>query len=333
MKKHLIAAAVAGLIAAPAMAQVTVYGNVETGVLNTDTDGQSSKTELGSSQVNSSRLGFRGSEDLGGGLKAFFRLEAGVNLANGSMGKEVGEGDTYKKNASSFQFDRGAEVGLEGSFGSFKVGKFDITGTEGIDSTVSKIGNIGNYGLGSALDKDKVFDIDLGNDQDHSWQYSSPTIGGFKLQVGQSLKDGGSNTLSFYAGGKVAGVGLHIGQDTQKTGSVETTSTSMGADYDFGPIAVGLAYGLKQKDGDGDVTNVVVSGVVPLGGGLAVHGVYADVEKDSVVEGQKGKSGEKMAVALSKAFSNRTTGYLGYIATDNNGTETNQLYLAVNHRF
>jgi len=307
MKKHLIAAAVAGLIAAPAMAQVTVYGNLETGILNTDTDGQASTTKLQSSVVNSSRLGFKGSEDLGGGLKAFFRLETAMDASSG---------------AGISSFGRGSEVGLSGSFGSVKVGKFDITNAEGVDN-MSQIGNIGLFS-----------GIDIGSDINHAIQYKSPKVGGFEVQVGTALKDGGVNeTTSFYVGGAVAKVDLQFGTTTDKDAKgVERTATTMGARYNFGPMAATIVYGTNETDGKGDITNTIVSVSAPIGSGLKVHGMYGNFETDAY-GASAAKETDKMAVALSKAFSKRTTGYLGYISTDADGTETNQLYLAVNHKF
>lgn len=308
MKKTLIALAVAGFTAAPAIAQVTMYGNLETGILNTDTDGKASTTKLDSNIVNSSRLGFRGTEDMGGGLKAFFRLET-------SMDAEAGKGID--------SFNRGSEVGLSGSFGAVKVGKFDITGAEGIDSAVSLIGNIGN-----------ASGIDIGSDINHAVQYKSPKIGNFEVQVGTALNDGGVNeTMSFYVGGTVSKVKVAFGSTTDKDSKgVERTATTMGAQYDFGPVAASVYYGMRETDGAGDVTNTIFTARAPLGGGLTVHGMFGNFETEAF--GTKAASEtDQMAIALSKAFSKRTTGYLGYISSDKDGTETNQLYLAVNHKF
>jgi predicted porin len=308
MKRSLIALAVAGLVATPAIAQVTMYGNLETGLLNTDTEGKASTTKLDSNIVNSSRLGFRGSEDLGGGMKAFFRLET-------SMDAEAGKGIE--------SFNRGSEVGLSGSFGAVKVGKFDITGAEGIDSAVSLIGNIGN-----------ASGIDIGSDINHAVQYKSPKINGFEVQLGTALSDGGVNeTTSVYVGGTVAKVKVAFGSTTDKDAKgVERTATTMGAQYDFGPVAASAYYGVREADNAGEVTHTIFTARAPLGAGLAIHGMIGTIESDAF--GTKAASEtEEMAVALSKAFSKRTTGYLGYISADKDGTETNQLYLAVNHRF
>jgi len=308
VNKTLIALAVAGFTAVPAFAQVTMYGNLETGILNTDTDGKAATTKLDSNIVNSSRLGFKGTEDLGGGMKAFFRLET-------SMDAEAGKGIE--------SFNRGSEVGLSGAFGAVKVGKFDITGAEGIDSAVSLIGNMGN-----------ASGIDIGSDINHAVQYKSPKVGGFEVHVGTALKDGGVNeTTSFFVGGEVSKVKLRFGTTTDKDAKgIERTATTMGAQYNFGPFAASAYYGVRETDNAGEVTNTIFTAAVPLAGGVKVHGMFGTFETDAF--GAKAASEtDKMALALSKAFSKRTTGYLGYVSSDKDGTETNQLYLAVNHKF
>lgn len=325
MKKQLISAAVAGLISAPALAQVTVYGNVETGILSQDVSGSPtaannvSTTLLLSNLINSSRLGFRGTEDIGGGLKAFFRLEQSVDLRSGSLGGQT--------TTSAGMFDRGAEVGLEGSFGAIKIGKYDLTATEGIDTAYSQMGNVGNFVWANSL-------RDIGTDVDHSIQYSSPSIGGFIAQIGTSLKDGngGSDIVSYSVNGRVSGVSLAIGFSSSTRGAAEQTQTAMGASYNFGPVTIGATYSTMENTGQGNQKNTVVSAVAPLFDGLSVHGVVLNAKLDAFGT-TKASETEKIGVALSKAFSKRTVGYLAYVSTDTNGVETNQMYLAVNHRF
>ncbi|MFZ9811411.1 MAG: porin, partial [Burkholderiaceae bacterium] len=172
MKKHLIAAAVAGALAVPAMAQVTVYGIMETGVQRTSTDNSAADSTKGSDSVfNSSRLGFKGEEDLGGGLKATFRLETSlqINAAGDGNGKGVG-------NETKGFWDRGAEVGLSGGFGTVRIGKFDHQGAENND-----LNNIGNIAL---------FDgVEFGSDQASSVGYVSPSLGGNTIHVTKTAKD------------------------------------------------------------------------------------------------------------------------------------------------
>jgi predicted porin len=81
MKKSLLALAVLGAFAGVASAQssVTLYGTIDLNGRYVKSDGQDRRLTLSQDGINSSQLGFRGVEDLGGGLKAGFNLLAGVN--------------------------------------------------------------------------------------------------------------------------------------------------------------------------------------------------------------------------------------------------------------
>ncbi|MRD56676.1 porin, partial [Betaproteobacteria bacterium LSUCC0115] len=182
MKKHLIAAGLVAAFAAPAMAQnVTVYGIIDQAITNTDADGAAATTTLVGGTLNSERIGFKGSEDLGGGMKAFFRLENSIDTGAGT------------NNAG---FARGAEVGISGAFGSVKVGKFDLTAAEGIDSSVSQFANVG---LASG--------IDITSDKNDSIQYQLPAMGGFTVQIGHSLGDGNGTSYDMNSASVAGKVG------------------------------------------------------------------------------------------------------------------------------
>jgi len=116
MKKTLIAFAVLSAFAATASAQssVTIYGSIDAGlrnVTNADSTGNS-KLSMGSNGTyNSNRLGFKGVEDLGGGMNAHFVLESGFNTATGSYDN------------SAVAFNRSAFVGVTGEFGNLDLGR------------------------------------------------------------------------------------------------------------------------------------------------------------------------------------------------------------------
>ena len=120
MKKTLLALAVLGASAGVASAQqsnVTVYGIVDAGVQYKNDGNPAGKTlSLESGQQNGSRLGFKGTEDLGGGLSAIFTLENGFNVDTGTLGQST---PTTQR-----LFGRQAWVGLSSnSFGSVKLGR------------------------------------------------------------------------------------------------------------------------------------------------------------------------------------------------------------------
>ena len=107
----LSAALSATLLAGPAMAQssVTIYGTVD--AFGQVLDGAARQGRLQSGGLSGSRLGFRGSEDMGGGLRAFFVLESGLNLDDGS----IGQGGTF--------YGRQALVGLATPYGQISLGR------------------------------------------------------------------------------------------------------------------------------------------------------------------------------------------------------------------
>ena len=112
MKQHTrisILLAMAWASAAQAQSTVTLYGIIDTAV-QVGHSGGTTTTRLDSSSVAPSRWGLQGSEDLGGGLSAVFRLEDGFNANTGTI---AGNGA---------EFNREAWVGLRGKFGQVQLG-------------------------------------------------------------------------------------------------------------------------------------------------------------------------------------------------------------------
>ncbi|SNT26745.1 Outer membrane protein (porin) [Noviherbaspirillum humi] len=118
MKKSLLALAVLGAIAGVAQAQqsnVTIYGSIDAGVRHNNnglngTSAGSNLWSMASGTSNSNRLGFRGTEDLGGGMNAHFNLESGFSSKAGTLA------------LANTLFDRTASVGLGGPWGSLDLG-------------------------------------------------------------------------------------------------------------------------------------------------------------------------------------------------------------------
>ena len=182
MKKHLIAAAVAAAVVAPAaMAQqVTVYGIIDAGYMSTKTvsaanPAVTAKTSTmgADGALSGSRLGFRGTEDLGGGLKANFQLEMG--LANPTD-------DGMIANASNrFSF-----VGLSGGFGEVRIGRFptlnklinDSTVFGGASFTTAGASNSG-WGWTAQANGAGVSNERINN----AFHYISPSFSGVNLQL------------------------------------------------------------------------------------------------------------------------------------------------------
>jgi predicted porin len=136
MKKSLLALAVLGMFAGTASAQssVTLFGVVDVNAKYVKNDGFDNRKSLGTDGINSSRLGFRGVEDLGGGLKAGFWLEGALQPDTGTLSK--------------FDFRRRSTLSLMGNFGELRLGRdytpifwnqtvFDPFGTNGVGSSIN----------------------------------------------------------------------------------------------------------------------------------------------------------------------------------------------------
>ena len=100
-----------------AQSSLQIYGIMDAGVLRSDTGepGGGKKTELATGNSAGTRLGFRGTEDLGGGLKALFNLEMGISNDTGTL-------LTFGEPAGTV-FGRRSFVGLQGGFGEVLVGR------------------------------------------------------------------------------------------------------------------------------------------------------------------------------------------------------------------
>ena len=142
MRKNRIVMALLALVAGSAWAQssVTLYGVADMALESVK--GATTTQRMVSGQQQGSRWGVRGSEDLGGGLKAVFQIESGLNMANGALGQ------------GGLGFGRQAYVGVSGGFGSVRMGRqyspmddiASVIGTKTYDvfSVVPVIGN-GDY--------------------------------------------------------------------------------------------------------------------------------------------------------------------------------------------
>ncbi len=115
MKKTLVTAALGSLVASPAFAQnVTLAGLVDVFAGSIQYSGDKRTAKVDSNGMTTSWWGIAGSEDLGGGLKADFKLSGFFRPDSGSIGR-FGGNENF--------FSRDAWVGLSGSFGSFHVGR------------------------------------------------------------------------------------------------------------------------------------------------------------------------------------------------------------------
>lgn len=242
MKKSLIAAAVAGAFIAPAaMAQnVSMYGTLDTAYKVTDSGGASAGN-LASGTIATSVIGFKGTEDLGGGLKVMFDLQGTLGSTTGEVGTAQNVTVTALQTTTTKSgtagnaeiFNREAWIGLSGAFGTVKLGKTDVTGVQAIDGLASPLGNLNDM------------TSSIGKDQDNVVQYTTPTMNGFSAQVGfvntaSGTTSGASDITSYmvsYAAGPLTAA---VGQTTKNNATTDDKEVQAAAQYDFKVAKVGI---------------------------------------------------------------------------------------------
>ncbi len=220
-----LAAATAAQAQSPSPSSVTLYGIVDMFVQYGK--GDSTQLAVQSGGVSGSRLGVKGSEDLGGGLKAQFQLEAGILADTGAQA-----------NASSF-FSRQSWVGLSSStWGALTVGRQTIPQYDILDAF-----DTFGTGVGSSASSSIVSTTSRAN---NSVKYSSPNLGGFSgvalVGMGEttpSATNSGDNANVYALGGTYSngpfGAGLALNMFKRGTNAqVDARYVLATASYDFG---------------------------------------------------------------------------------------------------
>ncbi len=277
MKKSLIALAVlAASGAAMAQSSVTLFGIIDTNVsyldgIDNGAGGTDNKYGLGTSGNATSRLGFRGVEDLGGGLKAGFWLEGEIFGDNG--------------NASGFDFKRRSTVSLMGNFGEVRLGR-DKTP---VYAKISSYDVFDQAGFGQFLGWSNwrndfaagLTDTD-GKRKNNLITYFTPNISGFSGAIGYGFDEQTTGKLGRYAGGYAAydngPVSVALAYDQSDLGNtsghtVERDVSSVSGSYDFGVAKLsGIYQHLKDKESggapDSKVDSYALGVSAPVGPGV-----------------------------------------------------------------
>ena len=218
MKKSLIALAVlAASGAAMAQSSVTLFGVVDAGVGRVSAGG-TSVTGVTNSGLASSRLGFRGEEDLGGGLKAGFWLEGG-------MSNDEGTGKGGGAEGPGFEFKRRSTISLMGGFGEVRLGR-DLT--PGYSKFIS-YDLFGQVGIGQFMGWS-------------DWNGNNQTTANNNNDA-NGIRS--SNMISYYTpnfSGFTAGLGYGFDEKADTTNSKKGRYVGGYVAYDNGPLSVALSY-------------------------------------------------------------------------------------------
>jgi predicted porin len=315
MKKSLIALAVLGSVAGFAQAQssVTLYGIADVWV-GSEKDGlnASSVTKVGSGGFNASRFGLTGSEDLGGGLKAIFKLEQGFDISNGTQ------------SVSGSAFGRQAYVGLAGGFGAVTFGNVwssmdDVIGAAngGFDSSFSPLYSMSGSVHNSYVDRPQ-----------NAIKYASPSFGGFSGSVTYGMDESSTvsqDVVDFQVGYAAGPIGVSVAYQVQND-VTDTKLTLLNGSYDLGVAKLLATYG-QVKTGSAKSTDYQFGVDVPLSSALTLSGSYAQT-KDNDFSGNGKRTG--FGLAAKYAMSKRTFAYAGLVdidAKDGAGTKTDEYRL------
>ena len=318
MKKSLIALAVlAASGVAMAQSSVTMYGVADMGLVKSN--GISAQMS-GSGFMNNgtSRLGVSGVEDLGGGLKASFNFEHGLNMENGAGNLSGGQ-----------MWSRAAWLALQGGFGRFQMGRtlnpsfygvaaWELTGT----ANYSAVGTQFNY-TGQGPRTNSVF------------QYTTPNLSGFSATLGYVMKPDNMIGLdpegnakydlnAIYRNGPLVAA-LSYNKTTDLKGNM-----ALGASYDFGMAKVAGSI----QDNGGPSKGFTIGATVPVG----AFALTLDIAR----ENGDGMKNTDVLLEAKYALSKRTFAYAAYYKDgDANGAlvggynsgAKNHLGLGLRHNF
>lgn len=329
MKKSLLALAVLGAFAGAASAQtsVTIYGVVDAGYqYEKDTVGTGGEKlhRLRSGQQSGSRIGFRGTEDLGGGLTAAFTLENGFTIDDGRLGQ------------GNRLFGRQAWVGLNGGFGSVKLGRQQTPLYYALNAVdpfgINLAGNAQNffaYGL---------YALDPLSRTDNTINYTTPNFGGFTgtVSYGFGERAGDTTTLRQTAAGLAYVNGpinvqaaYHKANDNDLSSATDTAITAVrgvfgaapdirtafiGATFDFGVAKAHAAYADSKAETltEIDNRNLMLGVSAPVGPGT----VMASYNRNDVRDIDEGVT-DHFAIGYSHSVSKRTNLYTSFGYTKN----------------
>lgn len=314
MKKKLLMAAVgAALVAGPMVAAhaagATLYGHMHMSMDRFDND----VNEEGFMANNSSRIGIKGDEDLGGGLKAIYQIESGIlGLDEGSNPDgSVGFGGRLR---NSF-------VGFAGSWGAVKIGRHDTAYKDlgrKLDNFNEQVGDMRNF-----IGNKGAYDARVSN----MIRYESPNFSGFSAVV-QNTSNAGSDAVA-NTSNKDTSVGLNFSSgplfvgaawnEVANTGSNnDTTGIRIAGAYTMNDFTLGLLWESLSDIGgtsgaDRDAMGLVAA--MKMGNNrFKFHWLDADKIDNSATD----DGGDMWAIGVDHMFSKTALVYLNYASVSNN---------------
>ncbi|HJV50621.1 MAG TPA: porin [Noviherbaspirillum sp.] len=343
-KQLLLAAAVAGALASPAMAQTSVSfsGLVDAYAGSTRLAGAAASTAgITSGGMTTSWFGFKGTEDLGGGLKANFQLTSFIQVDNGAQGRFPG--DTL--------FSRDANVGLAGRFGEVSLGRglapnflpmilFNPFGDSFNFSPLVLQHQVPSAGFASSIAGDTGWSNQI--------KYTTPSFGGLSAnlhyQFGEAAGNNGKNNVGanvLYFNGPLSLTAFYhkvkvnnpLDNPTLQvaSGYAEQKAWFIGGGYDFGVAKLYATYDKATHDIALEDKTTSLGLSVPVGGGKILAG-YAQTKRSAGAAADVKR--QTTTVGYDYALSKRTDVYAMLMNDRLTGVSSgNSFGLGVRHGF
>jgi len=328
IKKSLLALAVLGAFAGAASAQtsVTMYGVLDAGVSiqqpSATNSAAGNQTSLQSGISTPSRIGFQGSEDFGGSLRAIFQLEAGLQLNNGD------------NSTTGTLFDRASWIGLNGDFGTVMVGRQFTPMYNAVYSidpfSLGMAGNAGNLmHLGGANingntlvggNNPALLDGGGSQAQNNSMRYVSQSWNNFSLEFNYGL---GGQAGSTSDGSETGATINYLNGPVMLLASMDETNTLnnsksfktvlVGGTINWTEFGVPLKTNIAYQTNNGsdvingpsvDSTNLLLGVRIPFSAQQEI--LFSYIHNDNKAAGM---SGDQFALGYTYALSKRTTLY------------------------
>jgi len=325
MKKSLLALAVLGVFAGEALAQsssVTLFGIVDLNGRSVKNGSNNALRQMGTDGINSSRLGFRGVEDLGGGMSGGFWLEAGLNPDIGGTNTVAATGVNAAATATSPTvsqlFNRRSTVSLMGGWGEIRLGRdytsgfwnttiFDPFCTNGVGAfTNVSVNALGSNGGGTYVRSNNT-----------AAYFLPSNLGGLygQAQISAPENVSGTKQTSFRVGYAAGPFNVAVSAQTTKAAPADWKHNNLAGSYNFGFANLMAQYD-TQKSGARKQATWLLGAVVPMGQG-ELHVAYDKADQSG--GGFDNADANQIAVGYVYNLSKRTAMYGTYsrISNDN----------------
>ncbi len=342
MQNKLIALAVAGLMAAPAAmaGDVTTYGKVRLSLDMVGNDATAGEDSAISVSSHSSRIGFKGGEDLDNGMKAVWQIESQI---------EMDDGDDFSSKL------RNTYGGVTGGFGTVVLGIHDTP----YKMAAKKVEVFGD----TVADYNAIVQGDTRGD--NVLAYLSPDFSGFSFALAyipsftnddlaqtelEGEQSATSVSLTYKTGDLMVSAATEtltkaVDTDADTFGDADATFTKIGATYALGATTLGLVLESSDADGGDDDQTAIYASVAHMMDKTTIKAAYGQL---SEAESDDEKGGSMIALGVSQKMAKNTELYAIYAMTSNDdagtvhlkpvdgnpaGEGTSAFSLGMNHKF